>query len=116
MPLPTGYSNKIKIVTDDAASINAELAAQNAADVWVVNMGFDLSNGIAYLLLSTNVGAAYVPTSPQKVNILASNDQAALDADAATEALDGYVPTGIFIHPSDYVPYVLYQQLNDSSL
>jgi len=112
MPVPTGFDNKVRVTTDDATALNAEVATQNAADYLLFSVAFD-GAGTALLLFGKNAGAAYVPTAPQKVNAVAAT-QGAVDADAATESADGYVPTGIFTNGT--TAYVLYQQLDDSDL
>lgn len=108
--LPDGFDNTVIVTAADAASINAELATMNAADYLATDIKFDGSH--ALLLFGKNVGADFVASAPQKVNVVAAT-QVALDADKATEAADGYVPTGVFADGTTVL--VLYQQLGESS-
>lgn len=105
------YDNLVRTVGDGAATINAELAAQNAADYVASQLQFD-GAGNAVLLLTKNPAPTVAATLPQKVNVVGIT-QGDLDTDTAAEAEDGWVPTGVFVNVAGPVLYVLYQQLNE---
>lgn len=109
------YNNVIRVTTNNATAMNAEIATQNAADFLLTNIVFDASTR-ALLLFVSNAGASYVPTAPQKVNLLPGSTQTDVDTDTAAEAPAGYVPTGLFFDPATDNLYIAYQLLNDSSL
>lgn len=114
MPVPPGFDNTVRVVTGSPVGpteINAELATQNAAGYWMTSLEFvDANTG---LLLFVKNDASYGYTADQKVNAVAAT-QGAMDADKATEILDGYWPTGLFITPGGSA-LVLYQLIGTPS-
>lgn len=113
MPIPTGFDNKVVVVSPiTATDLNTALTTLNAAGYWVTDLRLSTSGDALLLACKTNTGAgAYGYTADQKVNLV-DIDQTALDADKATETGDGYWPTGIFIDPADDTQvFVLYSQL-----
>lgn len=108
--LPPGFDNLVRVTSDDATSMNAEIAAQNIADYLLSAVAFD-GTGLAFLFFGKNLGLAYLPTAPQLIKAVGGT-QGDLDTDKATQAEDGYVPTGVFCNGPQ--AYVLYQQLADS--
>lgn len=109
MPVPTGFQNKVRVTGLTTTDINAELASQNAAGWWLTDLRFTPGLGQAVLLLVNTSNPAYAATVPQKVNAV-DIDQAAIDADIATEFVDHNWPTGIFVY-DDATVYVLYSGL-----
>ena len=115
MPIPSGFDNMARVVTGGpvgATEINAELATQNAASYWMTSLEFVDANTAVILFGKFN--AAYGFTALQKVNAVAAN-QAAVDADKATEIAGGYWPTGIFVTPGGAL-LIGYQLLDESVL
>lgn len=114
MPVPPGFNNKVIICEPvTAADLNAVIATQNAAGNWLTDIKIMDATGAA-LLFCVNYNAAYGYTALQRVNLVLFM-QANLDADAAAQLIDGYVPTGMFLDPTTPgAVYVLYQLLVDS--
>ena len=122
MPLPTGFDNKVVDVDDvDEATFNSILTAQNNAGYWATDIKIMDSTSAVILFCKNYVtshpgdGGSYPYVSRQAISQVSMN-QAALDADKATKAVNGYVPTGMFIDPTTPGSvYILYQQLGNSS-
>lgn len=108
-PLPSGFDNKVRIVTNTpvvAADINAELTAQFALNYWCFNIIFTDADNAFMIFGRFN---DLVEGAPQKVNLVAQT-QAAIDADKTTQLIDGYYPTGLFATPDGDL-LILYSQV-----
>lgn len=105
------YNNLVRAVGNSASAINAEIAAQNAADYLVSAITFNAAD-VAFLLFSLNSYPEIVPTKSQKVNAV-GNTQGDIDTDTEAEAFNGNVPTGVFADPGTGQFFILYQQLKE---
>lgn len=115
MPIPAGFDNIVRLVTGSpvgATELNSEIATQNAAGYWMY--GFYFVDANTAVLIFGKYNAAYGYTANQKVNAVAAN-QAAIDADKATETASGYWPTGLVVTPGGSL-MIAYQLLDESVL
>ena len=105
------YNNIVRVVSNAAEDINTEIADLNADNYILSAITFDAADN-AFLFFTYSAYAAIFVIQPQKVNAVGST-QGDVDTDAAAEALNGYVPTGVFADPGTGQLFILYQQLNE---
>lgn len=109
--MPVGYyDNIVRVVADNLAAVNAEIATQNAANYWLQNGALEHPDNV--VLLFTKFDTTYFNNpAPQKFNEV-DVDQTDIDADIAAEALNNYAPTGVFIASLGAGRlWILYQQV-----
>lgn len=99
----------VRIVDANATDMNAEIATQNTAGLWLSEIKFD-NAGNAFLFFASYESGAF-GTALQKLTAVDSN-QTDIDTDISTQATTGYVPTGIFVLGAQ--AFIFYSLLNPS--